>query len=96
MVKKIHLFNLKCFFFVPRLFNGQEITPSGKYKLESKGNLNKLTIPKVDLIDTGIYEVVVSNGIDTIQSQSKLDVCIKPKVEGKILNLSIHFNHSLS
>jgi len=77
---------LKKFFFLLffRLFNGQEITPSGKYKIESKGNLNKLTIPKVDLIDTGIYEVIVSNGIDTIQSQSKLDVCIKPKVEGKI------------
>ncbi len=66
-----------------RLFNGQEIIPSGKYKIESKGNLNKLTLPKVDLIDSGLYEVIVSNGIDTIKTQSKLDVCIKPKVEGK-------------
>jgi hypothetical protein len=65
------------------LFNGQEITASGKYKIESKGNLNKLTLPKVDMIDTGVYEVVVSNGIDTIRAESKLDVCIKPKVEGE-------------
>jgi hypothetical protein len=76
--------------------NGQEITPSGKYKIEAKGNLSKLTIPKVDLIDTGVYEVVISNGIDTIQSQSKLDVCIKPKVEGKMINhLSITLHHTL-
>jgi hypothetical protein len=78
-----------------RLFNGQEITPSGKYKIESKGNTTKLTIPKVDLVDTGVYEVVVSNGIDTIQSQSKLDVCIKPKIEGKINYFSISLNYSL-
>jgi hemicentin len=80
------------FVFFPRLFNGQEITPSGKYKIESKGNLNKLTIPKIDLIDTGIYEVIVSNGIDTIQSQSKLDVCIKPKVEGKPSDVNVNIN----
>ncbi|CAF4747141.1 unnamed protein product, partial [Rotaria sp. Silwood1] len=74
------------------LFNGQEITPSGKYKIESKGNLNKLTLPKVDLIDTGIYEVVVSNGIDTIKAQSKIDVCIKPKVEGKPSDVNVNIN----
>lgn len=69
------------FFF--RLFNGQEITASAKYKIESKGNVTKLTIPKPDLVDSGVYEAVVSNGIDSIVTQSKLDVCIKPKVEGK-------------
>lgn len=69
-----------------RLFNGQELSPSAKHKIESKGNLSKLTIPKADLIDNGLYEVVISNGIDTIRSQSKLDVCIKPKVEGKTNN----------
>ncbi|CAF1262379.1 unnamed protein product, partial [Rotaria sordida] len=73
-------------------FNGQEITTSGKYKIESKGNLNKLTLPKVDLIDTGIYEVVVSNGIDTIKAQSKVDVCIKPKVEGKPSDVNVNIN----
>ena len=78
--------------FIHRLFNGQEITPSGKYKIESKGNTNKLTIPKVDLIDSGVYEVIVSNGIDTIQSQSKLDVCIKPKVEGKPSDVNVNIN----
>ncbi len=46
-----------------------------------------MTIPKVDLIDTGVYEVIVSNGLETIKAQSKLDVCIKPKVEGKLLNI---------
>lgn len=66
-----------------RLFNGAELTTSAKYKIESKGNLYKLTIPKADLIDTGSYEVIVSNGIDTIQAQSKLDVSVKPKLEGK-------------
>jgi len=74
------------------LFNGQEITPSAKYKIESKGNVNKLTIPKVDLVDTGVYEVIVSNGIDTIQTQSKLDVCIKPKVEGKPSDVNVNLN----
>lgn len=70
-------------FYFLRLCNGQEITPSNKHKIESKGNVNKLTIPKADLTDTGVYEVVLSNGIETIKAQSKLDVCIKPKVEGK-------------
>jgi len=73
-----------------RLFNGQEITPSPKYKIESKGNNNKLTIPKVDLIDTGVYEVIVSNGLETIKAQSKLDVCIKPKVEGKPTDVNVN------
>ncbi|CAF3502859.1 unnamed protein product [Rotaria sp. Silwood1] len=66
------------------LFNGQEITPSAKYKIKSKGNINKLTLPKVDLIDTDVYEVIVSNGLETIKAQSKFDVCIKSKVEGKV------------
>jgi hypothetical protein len=66
-----------------RFYNGQEINVSGKYKIETKGNINRLTLPKVDLNDTGVYEVVVSNGLETIRAQSKLDVCIKPKVEGK-------------
>ncbi len=78
------------------MFNGQEITPSAKYKIESKGNANKLTIPKVDLVDTGVYEVVVSNGIETIKAPAKLDVCIKPKVEGRMNHLPIHFNLSSS
>ncbi|CAF3618249.1 unnamed protein product [Rotaria sordida] len=72
------------------LCNGQEITPSAKHKIESKGNTNKLTIPKVDLVDTGVYEVVVSNGLETIKSQSKLDVCVKPKVEGKPTDVNVH------
>ena len=74
------------------LFNGQEITPSGKYKIESKGNSNKLTLPKVDLVDTGVYEVIVSNGIDTIKAESKLDVCIKPKVEGKPSDVNVNIS----
>ncbi|CAF1655594.1 unnamed protein product, partial [Adineta ricciae] len=76
------------------LCNGQEITPSAKYKIESKGNLNKLTIPKADLIDTGVYEVVVSNGIDTIKTEAKLDVSIKPKVEGKPADVNVNINDS--
>ncbi|CAF2489671.1 unnamed protein product [Rotaria sp. Silwood2] len=72
------------------LLNGQEITPSAKYKIESKGNTNKLTLPKVDLVDTGVYEVVVSNGLETIKAQSKLDVCVKPKVEGKPTDVNVH------
>src|SRR5436305_1961718 len=79
-----------------RLLNGQEITPSPKYKVESKGNVNILTIPKVDLIDTGVYEVVVSNGLETIKATSKLDVCVKPKVVGKRTELSHPLFHSPS
>lgn len=71
------------FSHIDRFCNGQEITPSAKHKIESKGNVNKLTIPKADLPDTGVYEVVVSNGLETIKSKAKLDVCIKPKVEGR-------------
>jgi len=74
------------------LFNGQEIIPSAKYKIESKGNLTRLTLPKVDLPDTGVYEVVVSNGLETIKAQSKLDVCIKPKVEGKPNDVNVNIN----
>ena len=44
------------------------------------------------MIDSGVYEVIVSNGIDTIQSQSKLDVCIKPKVEGKPTDVNANIN----
>jgi hypothetical protein len=73
-----------------RLVNGQEITASTKYKIEAKGNLYKLTLPKVDLTDNGVYEVIVNNGIDTIRTQSKLDVCIKPKVEGKFFVFALH------
>ncbi|CAM4905811.1 unnamed protein product [Rotaria socialis] len=72
------------------LFNGQEITPSAKYKIESKGSLTRLTIPKADLADTGVYEVVVSNGLETIKAQSKVDVCIKPKVEGKPTDVNVN------
>ncbi|CAF3575459.1 unnamed protein product [Adineta steineri] len=67
------------------LFNGQEIPASPKYKVESKGNINKLTIPKVDLIDTGVYEVIVSNGLETIKAQSKLDVCLKPSLKSDLV-----------
>ncbi|CAF4829501.1 unnamed protein product [Rotaria sp. Silwood1] len=72
------------------LFNGQEITPSAKYKIKSKGNINKLTLPKVDLIDTDVYEVIVSNGLETIKAQSKFDVCIKSKVEGKPIDINVN------
>lgn len=59
--------------------------------------MNKLTLPKVDLTDTGVYEVVVSNGLETIKAKSKLDVCIKPKVEGKLVTFeSHHVNSSFS
>ena len=74
------------------MYNGQEISPSAKYKIESKGNVNRLTLPKVDLPDTGVYEVVVSNGLETIKAQSKLDVCTKPKVEGKPNDVNVNIN----
>ena len=74
------------------LFNGQEVAAGGKYKLEMKGNVYKLTIAKVDLVDTGLYEVVLSNGIDTVRAQSKLDVSIKPKVEGKPTDINAKVN----
>ncbi|CAF4411465.1 unnamed protein product, partial [Rotaria socialis] len=76
------------------LFNGQEINASPKYKIESKGNVTKLTLSKVDLVDSGLYEAIVSNGIDTINTQSKLDVCVKPKVEGKPSDVNVHVNES--
>lgn len=34
--------------------------------------------------------MIVTNGLDTIQSQSKLDVCIKPKVEGKPTDVNVN------
>lgn len=55
-----------------------------------KGNVTRLTLPKSDLPDTGIYEVVVSNGLETIKGQAKVDVCIKPKVEGKPSDVNVH------
>ena len=78
------------YFLIHRFYNGQEITPSAKHKIESKGNVNKLTLPKVDLPDTGVYEVVVSNGLETIKAKSKLDVCVKPKVEGKPTDVNVN------
>ncbi|CAF0818885.1 unnamed protein product [Didymodactylos carnosus] len=52
-------------------------------EVECEGNTYKLTIPKADINDTGVYEVVIDNGIETINGKAKLDVCVKPKVEGK-------------
>ena len=66
-----------------RLFDGTEIMTSTKYKIEAKGNLYKLTIPKAELTDSGSYTVIATNGLDTIQAQSKLDVSVKPKLEGR-------------
>lgn len=56
------------------LFNGTPITPSGKYKVETKGTQVTLNINKTDLPDSGIYTAVIDNGLEKLEIPVKMAV----------------------
>ena len=69
------------------LFNGQPITSSPKYKIENpKDNPNQtnLILPKLDTTDTGKYTAIIDNGLEKIETNTKLTVHTKPKLESKL------------
>jgi hypothetical protein len=64
-------------------FNDTEIKSNQKTRIDTKGPLSTLTINKADMPDIGVYKVVADNGKERIETQANVDVCVKPKVEGK-------------
>ncbi|CAF1578690.1 unnamed protein product, partial [Rotaria magnacalcarata] len=71
-------------FPVPKVtwfFNDTELKTSPKHKVEVKQNVFSLTVNKCDHPDTGIYRVLVDNGIDHTEQTAKFNVGVKPKVE---------------
>ena len=64
-------------------FNDVEIKASAKHKIDMKYPAVTLTINKADLVDIGSYRLVIDNGEQKIESQAKLLVQTKPKLEGK-------------
>ena len=66
------------------LFNGTPISPSGKYKVETKGNQVTLNVIKTDLPDSGIYTAIIDNGLE------KLEVPVKMAVGGKTHHGKLH------
>ncbi|CAF0916357.1 unnamed protein product [Adineta ricciae] len=69
-------------------FNDTEIKPNQKTRVDTKGPLSTLTINKADMPDIGVYKVVADNGKERIETKSNVDVCTKPKVEGKPADVS--------
>ena len=64
-------------------FNDNEIKPNQKTRVDTKGPISTLTINKADMPDIGVYKVVADNGKERIETKSNVDVCVKPKVDGK-------------
>ncbi|CAF5210395.1 unnamed protein product, partial [Rotaria magnacalcarata] len=46
------------------------------------------------MIDIGVYKVVADNGKETIETQANIDVCVKPKVEGKLTDVTCILNET--
>ncbi|CAF4368595.1 unnamed protein product, partial [Didymodactylos carnosus] len=69
-------------------FNDQELKNTPKTKTETKGNVHTLTLNKVDLPDDGIYKAVATNPDGTVETKAHVSVCTKPKVEGKVTDVT--------
>ncbi|CAF0917175.1 unnamed protein product [Rotaria sp. Silwood1] len=54
-----------------------------KPRIDTIGSISTLTINKVDMPDIDVYKVVANNEKERIETQANVDVCVKPKVEGK-------------
>lgn len=65
------------------LLNDQEIKPSGKLKVDSKGDIHTISFSKVDLVDSGTIRAIADNGTEKAETSAKLNVCIKPAAVGK-------------
>ena len=63
--------------------NDQEIKSTARVKVESKGDIHTLSFSKVDLVDSGIVQVIADNGSDKEEISAKLNVCLKPSLVGK-------------
>jgi hemicentin len=69
------------------LFNDQPLKTSPKHKIEiPKDNPNQtnLIITKLDTNDIGKYTAIIDNGIEKIETKTKLNVHNKPKLESKL------------
>ncbi|CAF3835512.1 unnamed protein product, partial [Rotaria magnacalcarata] len=75
-------------------FNDQEIKNTPKSKIETKQNVHTLSLPKVDLPEDGIYKCVATNADGSVETQTHLSVCTKPKVEGKVNDVTVQINQS--
>ncbi|CAF3665749.1 unnamed protein product, partial [Didymodactylos carnosus] len=63
-------------------FNDTEITPSAKHKFDVKQNTFTLNLNKADFNDSGTYKAVINNGIETLEVPVRVNVGVKPKLEG--------------
>ena len=75
-------------------FNDNEIKSNQKTRIDTKGSTSTLTINKADMPDIGIYKVIADNGKDKIETQANIDVCIKPKVDGKPTDVTCLLNET--
>ena len=76
------------------LCNGQPLKTSPKYRIETpkdKPNQINLIITKLDTNDTGKYTAVIDNGLEKVETNTKLTVHTKPKLESK-LEPNLSFN----
>jgi len=73
-------------------FNDQELKNTPKTKLESKQNIHTLTLQKTDLPDEGTYKCIATNPDGTIETQAHISVCTKPKVDGKVTDVTVQIN----
>jgi hemicentin len=64
-------------------FNDQPIKTSPKYKIEipkDHPNQTNLILPKLDTNDTGKYTAIIDNGLEKIETSTKLNVHTKPEL----------------
>jgi hypothetical protein len=75
-------------------FNDNEIKSNQKTRVDTKGSTSTLTINKADLPDIGIYKVIADNGKEKIETQANIDVCVKPKIDGKPTDVTCLLNET--
>ncbi|CAF4280439.1 unnamed protein product, partial [Adineta steineri] len=75
-------------------FNDTEIKSNQKTRIDAKGSTSTLTINKGDMPDIGIYKVVADNGKERIETQANVDVCVKPKIDGKPTDVTCLLNET--
>ncbi|CAF1491714.1 unnamed protein product, partial [Adineta ricciae] len=75
-------------------FNDVEIKSNQKTRVDIKGSTSTLTINKADMVDIGIYKVVADNGKERVETQANVDVCVKPKVDGKPTDVTCLLNET--
>ncbi|CAF1604517.1 unnamed protein product, partial [Didymodactylos carnosus] len=75
-------------------FNDQEIKSNQKTRIDTKGTISTLTINKADFPDIGTYKVVADNGKERVDTQANVDVCVKPKLDSKPVDVTCLINET--